>query len=97
MSRFATPAVKGTLWTRIGLGLKFDYLISALWTPMGIAQFPIKRTLLHSFPHTHASTPAWEHPVGVGSCGHTCLISSCTAPILVHNVLFSKRIMIYEF
>ncbi len=49
------PAVKGTLWTRIGLGLVHYGLV------LGIEQFLIKRTLSRSFTRTHASTPARKH------------------------------------
>ncbi len=49
------PAVKGTLWTRIGLGLVHYGPV------LGIEQFLIKRTLSRSFTRTHASTPARKH------------------------------------
>ncbi len=53
------PAVKGTLWTRIGLGLVHYGPV------LGIEQFLIKRTLSRSFTRTHASTPAYvKGPVG---------------------------------
>ncbi len=55
------PAVKGTLWTRIGLGLVHYGPI------LGIEQFLIKRT------------------------------RNCSVSRLVHNVLFSKRIIINKF
>ncbi len=49
------PAVKGTLWTCIGLGLVHYGPV------LGIEQFPIKRTLSRSFTRTHASTSARKH------------------------------------
>ncbi len=64
---------------------------------MGIEQFLIKRTISDSFSHAHASMPARKHPPGDGNLGYACLISNCTIPILVHNVLFSKPIKINEF
>ncbi len=64
---------------------------------MGTAQFLIKRTLTHSFPHMHASMPASEHQPGEGICINACLISDCTVVILVHNALFIKQIKMNEF
>ncbi len=85
------PAVKGTLWTRIGLGL-------AHYGPvLGIEQFLIKRTLSRCFPRTHASTPVRKHTPVEGSCDNVCLIRNCSVSRLVHNVLFSKRIIINKF
>ncbi len=49
------PAVKGTLWTCIGLGLVHYRPV------LGIEQFLIKRTLSRSFTRMHASTPATKH------------------------------------
>ncbi len=49
------PVVKGTFWTRIGLGLVHYGPV------LGIEQFLIKRTLSRSFTRTHASTPARKH------------------------------------
>ncbi len=80
------PAVKGTLWTRIGLGL-------AHYGPvLGIEQFLIKRTLSRCFPRTHANTPVRKHTPVEGNCGNVCLIRC-----LFLDVLFSKRIIINEF
>ncbi len=91
LSTLAYPAVKGTLWTRIGIELVHYGPI------LGIEQFLIKRTLSRCFPRTHASTPVRKHtPVEV-SCDNVCLIRNCSVSRLVHNVLFSKRIIINEF
>ncbi len=85
------PAVKGTLWTHFGLGLVHYGPV------LGIEQFLIKRALSRSFPRTHASTPARKHTPVEGSWDNVCLIRNCSVSRLVHNVLFSKRIIINEF
>ncbi len=86
-----SPAVKGTLWTRIGLGLVH---YGPVWR---IEQFLIKCTLSRCFPRTQASTPIRKHTPVEGSCDNVCLIRNCPVSRLVHNVLFSKRIIINEF
>ncbi len=85
------PAVKGTLWTRIGLGLVHYGPV------LGIEQFLIKRTLSRCFPRTHASTLVRKHTPVEGSCDNVCLIRNCSVSRLVHSVLLSKRIIINEF
>ncbi len=90
MESIICPAVKGTLRTRIGLGL-------ILGTRLGMEQFLIKHTLSRNFPRTQASTPTRKHTLVEGSCDSVGLLRNCTVSRLVHNVLFSKRIIIYEF
>ncbi len=88
------PAVKGTLCTRAGLGLKVTYLSSlksALLIRKETVQFSIKLTLSCSFPRKHASTPSWKHPSGEGNCGNLCLKKNCTVPTRARNVVFSNR------
>ncbi len=85
------PAVKGTLWTRIGLGLVHYGPV------LGIEQFLIKRTVSRCFPRTHASTPVRKHTPVEGSCDTVCLIRNCSVSRLVHNVHFNKRIIINKF
>ncbi len=80
------PAVKGTLWSRIELELKLFIFPRLLRSSL----FLIKHVLLHSFPCTHTSTPAWKLPPVEGNYGNVCLRSNCTVLIPVHNVLFSK-------
>ncbi len=80
----AYPAVKGTLWTRIGLGLVHYGPV------LGIEQFLIKRTLSRCFPRTHASTPVRKHTPVEESCDNVCLIRNCSVSRLTHNVLSSK-------
>ncbi len=88
------PTVKGTLFTRIGVRLRFilsRLLRSTLWTRMGIVQFIIKHTLSHSFPHPYASTPAWKHQQDERNSDHVCLIRNCTVPMPILSALFNKR------